>query len=127
MLTKTQLKRIQKAIGNKRGVDIKISKTQNRKAVQEGGSLRSSLFSLGTKLLPYATKATSKAVPALATVALSALGSLGIDKMFGKGQVGGFFIPQNKIDQLIKYKDLLTEAQKIPDSISNSYRWSSCD
>ena len=27
MLTKTQLKRIQKAIGNKRGVDIKISKT----------------------------------------------------------------------------------------------------
>ena len=26
--------------------------------------------------------------------------------------VGGFLIPQNKIDQLIKYKDWLTEAQK---------------
>ena len=69
-------------------------------------------ISLGTKLLPYATKAVSKAVPALATGALSALGSLGINKIFGKGQTGGFLIPQNKINQLIKYKDLLTEAQK---------------
>ena len=112
MLTKTQLKRIQKAILNSTGVDIKISKSQIRKAVQEGGSLWSSLFSLGTKLLPYASKAVSKAVPALATGILSALGSLGIDKIFGKGQTGGFLIPQNKINQLIKYKDLLSEAQK---------------
>ena len=95
---------------NESGVDIKISKSGIRKAVQEGGSLWSSLFSLGTKLLPYATKAVSKAVPA--TGALSALGSLGINKIFGKGQTGGFLIPQNKINQLIKYKDLLTETQK---------------
>ena len=72
----------------------------------------SSLFSLGTKLLPYATKAASKVVPGLATGALSALGSLGVDKIFGKGQIGGFLIAQNKIDKLIKYKDWLTEAQK---------------
>lgn len=37
------------------------------------------LASLGTRLLPYATSAISKAVPALATGAVSALGSLGID------------------------------------------------
>ena len=43
---------------------------------------------------------------------MQALGSLGIDKIFGKGQTGGFLIPQNKIDQLIKYKDLLTKKQK---------------
>ena len=112
MLTKTQLKRIKKAMSNGTGVDLKISKTQISHVVQEGGSLWSSLFSLGTKALPYATKAITKAVPALATGALQALGSLGIDKIFGKGQTGGFLIPQNKIDQLIKYKDLLTKKQK---------------
>ena len=35
--------------------------------------------------MPYAVKGLSKAVPALATGAVSALGSLGIDKIFGKG------------------------------------------
>ena len=112
MLTKTQLKRIKKAMNNSTGVDLKISKTQISHVVQEGGSLWSSLFSLGTKALPYATKAVTKVAPALATGALQALGSLGIDKIFGKGQTGGFLIPQNKIDQLIKYKDLLTKSKK---------------
>ena len=112
MLTKTQLKRIQKSMKNGTGTDVKISKTQIRKAVQEGGSLRSSLFSLRTKMLPFATKAVSKAVPALATGALSGLANIGIDKIFGKGQVGGFLIPENKINQLIQYKDWLTDAQK---------------
>ena len=112
MLTKTQINRLAKSEKMGTGSDIKISKTQIRKAVIYGGSLWSSLFSLGTKLLPYATKAASKAAPALGTGALSALGSLGIDKIFGKGQKGGFLIPQNKIDQLIKYKSLLTKKQK---------------
>ena len=112
MLTRTQLKRIQKAMKNKTGVDLKISKTQIRHLVQEEGSLWSSLLTLGVKALPYATKAASKALPALATGALSGLASLGVDKIFGKGQTGGFLIPQNKIDQLIKHKDLLTKKQK---------------
>ena len=112
MLTKTQLKRIKKAMSNGTGVDLKISKTQISHLVQEGGSLWSSLFSLGAKALPYASKAVTKVAPALATGALQALGSLGIDKIFGKGQTGGFLIPQNKIDQLIKYKDLLTKNRK---------------
>ena len=112
MLTKTQLKRIKKAMSNGTGVDLKIGKTQISHLVQEGGSLWSSLFSLGAKALPYASKAVTKVAPALASGALQALGSLGIDKIFGKGQTGGFLIPQNKIDQLIKYKDLLTKKQK---------------
>ena len=111
MLTNRQIARLNKAkrLGN--GSDIKISKTQIRKVVVHGGSLWSSLFSLGTKLLPYATTAVSKAVPALATGALSALASLGIDKIFGK-QKGGFLIPQNKIDKLIANKHLLSKKQK---------------
>ena len=112
MLTRTQLKRIQKAMKNKTGVDLKISKTQIRHLVQEGGSLLSSLLTLGSKTLPYAAKAVTKVAPALATGALQALGSLGIDKIFGKGQSGGFLIPQDKINQLIQYKDLLTKKQK---------------
>ena len=112
MLTKTQHNKIKKAISQKTGVDLKISKTQIRKSVKQGGSLFSSLALLGAKALPYAAKAASKALPALATGAVSALGSLGIDKIFGKGQSGGFLIPQNKIDQLIKYKDWLTTKQK---------------
>ena len=112
MLTRTQLKRIQKAMKNRTGVDLKISKTQIRHVVQHGGSLWSSLITLGTKAFPYATAAASKALPALATGALSGLASLGVDKIFGNGQSGGFLIPQNKIDQLIKHKDLLTKKQK---------------
>ena len=108
MLTATQLKRIKKAMTNKTGVDLKISKTQIRSVVHKGGSLWSSLLNLGMKALPYA----SKAVPALATGAIQALGSLGVDKIFGRGQSGGFLIPQDKINQLIQYKDLLTKKQK---------------
>ena len=108
MLTKTQVNKIQKSVANKTGVDIKISKTQIRRSVKQGGSLFSSLAMLGAKALPYVTKMA----PALATGALSALGSLGVDKIFGKGQTGGFLIPQNKIDQLIKHKDWLTKGQK---------------
>ena len=104
-LTQTQLKRIKK-------LDLKISKTQIRYLVQEGGSLWSSLMNLGMRALPYASSATSKAAPALATGALSALGSLGIDKIFGKRQSSGFLVPQSKIDQLTKYKDMLTKKQK---------------
>ena len=112
MLTKTQLKRIKKAMNNSTGVDLKISKTQISHLVQKGGSLWSSLLTLGAKTLPYASKAVTKVAPALATGALQALGSLGINKIFGKGQSGGFLIPQDKINQLIQYKDLLTKKQK---------------
>ena len=120
MLTRTQLKRIKKSMNNRTGVDLKISKTQIRHVVQKGGSLWSSLLTLGAKTLPYA----SKAVPALATGALQALGSLGINEIFGKGQSGGFLIPQDKINQLIQYKDLLTKKQKeqIVSAIHNGSR-----
>ena len=112
MLTRTQLKRIKKAMNNRTGVDLKISKTQISHLVQKGGSLWSSLLTLGAKTLPYASKAVTKVAPALATGALQALGSLGINEIFGKGQSGGFLIPQDKINQLIQYKDLLTKKQK---------------
>ena len=79
MLTNTQLKRIQKATNMRTGVDLKISKTQIGSLVKHGGSLWSSLLNLGMKALPFASKAASKLVPGLASGAMQALGSLGID------------------------------------------------
>ena len=112
MLTKTQINKLNKAISEGTGLDIKISKTQIRKAVRQAGSLWGSLISLGSKLLPMAMPLAKKAIAPLATGALSGLASLGVDKIFGKGQRGGFLIPQDKIAQLIAYKHLLSTGQK---------------
>ena len=113
MLTTSQLKRMQKSLSNGTGADIKISKTQIRKVAKHGGNLFSSLASLGARVLPYAVKGLTKAVPALATGAVSALGSLGVDKIFGKGmhipneffpmlpQVASIFTPK-QIDMINK-------------------------
>ena len=69
--------------------------------------------SLGSRLLPMAMPLAKKAIAPIATGALSGLASLGVDKIFGKGaQQGGFFIPQDKIAQLIAYKHLLSAGQK---------------
>ena len=112
MLTKTQINKLKKAMSQGTGSDIKISKTQIRKAVRQGGSLWGSLISLGSKLLPMTMPIVKKAAAPLVTGALSGLASLGVDKIFGKGQRGGFLIPQDKIAQLIAYKHLLSTGQK---------------
>ena len=65
MLTKRQIAKIQNSIANGTGTDIKISKTQISKTVKHGGNLFTTLASLRTRLLPYATSVISKAVSAL--------------------------------------------------------------
>ena len=112
MLTKTQINKLRKAMSQGTGSDIKISKTQIRKAVKQGGSLWGSLISLGSKLLPMARPIVKKTAAPFVTGALSGLASLGVDKIFGKGQRGGFLIPMDKIAQLVAYKHLLTTGQK---------------
>ena len=111
MLAKTQINKLRKAMSQGTGSDIKISKTQIRKGIKHG-SLWGSLISLGSKLLPMAMPLTKKAIAPLATGALSGLASLGVDKIFGKGQRGGFLVQMDKIAQLINYKHLLTTGQK---------------
>ena len=112
MFTKTQINKLKKAMSQGTGSDIEISETQIRKAVKRGGSLFGSLMSLGSKLIPMAMPLAKKAVAPLVTGALSGLASLGVDKIFGKGQRGGFLIPQDKIAQLIAYKHVLSAGQK---------------
>lgn len=48
MLTKTQINKLKRAKSQGVGADTKMSKTQIRKAIKQGGSLLSSLNSLGT-------------------------------------------------------------------------------
>ena len=103
MLTKRRVAKIQKSIANGTGTDIKISKTQISKTVKHGGNLFTTLASLRTRLLPYVTSAISKAVPALATAAVSALGSLEIDKLFEKG----ISIPKEFITMLPPFKKVV--------------------
>ena len=85
MLTRRQISKIKKSLTNGTGSDIKISKSQIRHSVKHGGNLFSSLASIGAKVLPYAIKGMSKVAPALATGAVSALGEIGLNKIFGKG------------------------------------------
>ena len=94
MLTRRQITKVKKSLANGTGSDIKTSRTQIRKSVKHGGNLFSSLASLGAKVLPYAIKGISKAVPALATGAATALGEIGLNKIFGKGiTIPPSFIP----------------------------------
>ena len=111
MLTKTQIKRIQKAMKMNKGVDIKISKSQIRKVARHGGSLWSSLTGIASKALPMVMPLAKKAAAPLATGALSGLASLGVNKLLG-GHTGRFLIPDSKVKQLIQYKEYLTPKQK---------------
>ena len=98
----TVVKRLKKNQKLRKGMDIKLAKTNIRKQV--GGSLLTSILTLGRTLAPTLGK----------TLGLSALAGLASE---GASQVvkkisGGFLIPQNKINQLIAYKHLLTNKQK---------------
>ena len=89
-------------------MDIKLAKTNIRKQV--GGSLLTSILTLGRTLAPTLSKTLG--LSALAGIASEGASQV-VKKIAGKGvQSGGFLIPQNKIDQLIAYKHLLTDKQK---------------
>ena len=107
MLNQSQINRIKKSLANGTGSVIKISKTQISSLVKHGGNLFTSLINLGSKLLPYAIKGVSKVAPAIATGAATALGDIGIKKLFGKG----ISIPKKFIPFLPPYAEEFTKAQ----------------
>ena len=107
MLTRRQISKIKRSIANGTGSDIKISKTQIRNSVKHGGNLFSSLASIGARVLPYAVKGISKVAPALATGAATALGEIGLNKIFGKG----ITIPKKFFPMLPAIRGELTKSQ----------------
>ena len=102
------VKRLKKNQKLRKGMDIKLAKTNIRKQV--GGSLLTSILTLGRTLAPT----LGKTLGLSALAGLASEGASQIVKMIsGNGiQSGGFLIPQNKINQLIAYKHLLTNKQK---------------
>ena len=109
MLTANQIKRIAKAAALGKRVEIKISKTQIRKVVKQGGSLFSAIIPLARSFAP--TLAKTLGLSALAGLASEGASQV-VKEISGSGQVGGFLIPQNKIQKLIENKHLLTNKQK---------------
>ena len=107
MLTQRQIEKIKKSLANGKGSDIKISKTQITHSVKHGGNLFSSLISLGSKLVPFALKGVSKIAPEIAKGAATALGDIGIKKLFGKGIV----IPKKFFPFLPPFANEFTQAQ----------------
>ena len=109
MLTANQIKRIAKAAALGKGVEIKISKTQIRKVMKQGGSLFSAIIPLARSLAP--TLAKTLGLSALAGLASEGASQV-VKKISGNGMKGGFLIPQDKIQKLIDNKHLLTNKQK---------------
>ena len=96
MLTQAQVKKLEKAPG---AVVVKISQSN---IGQQGGSLVGALMKFAPVAAKLGSKAAAKILPPLATGALSALSSLGIDSLFGKG----IAIPQAFMKNLIGLKEL---------------------
>ena len=110
MLTANQIKRITKAAALGKGVEIKISKTQIRKVMKQGGSLFSAIIPLARSLAPTLAKTLGRS--ALAGLASEGASQV-VKKISGKGAMtGGFLIPQDKIQKLIDNKHLLTNKQR---------------
>ena len=108
LVPSTIVKRLEKNRNMNNGMEIKLAKTNIRKQV--GGSLLSSILSLGRTFGP--TLAKTLGLSALAGAASEGASQI-VKKISGKGsQTGGFLIPNSKIDQLIAHKHLLSNKQK---------------
>ena len=116
ILARRQITKIKKSLANGTGSDIKISRTQIRRSVKHGGNLFTSLASLGAKLLRYAMRGVSKVAPALATGAATALGEIGLKKLFGKG----ITTPHKFILMLPPFAREFTKSQR--DQINKAYQ-----
>ena len=102
------VKRLEKNRTDRKGMEIKLAKTNIRKQV--GGSLLTSILSLARTFAP--TLAKTVGLSALAGAASEGASQI-VKKISGKGsQIGGFLIPNSKIDQLIANKHLLSNKQK---------------
>ena len=107
LVPSTIVKRLEKNRNMNKGMEIKLAKTNIRKQV--GGSLLSSILSLGRTFGPTLVKTLG--LSALAGAASEGASQV-VKKISGGSQTGGFLIPNSKINQLIANKHLLSDKQK---------------
>ena len=82
VVTQTQLDRINTAKRNGKGILLKMSKKQIKHNIKVEGGFLAALLGAAAKFLPTIAKTV---LPALGVGALSGLGSVGVQKAFGKG------------------------------------------
>ena len=100
LLSKRQFNKIQKSLNNGTGTDLKLKKNQilynkippernyrdDNKILQQKGGFLGALANLGRIILPFVSKLAPKILKPLASGAVNALGSLGIEKLIsGRG------------------------------------------
>ena len=103
LVPQSVLKRLEKNKQQQKGMDIKLAKTNIRKQV--GGSLLSTVLAFGKTFAPTIAKT-------LGLSALAGLASEGASQVVKKISGNGFLVPQDKINQLIMFKHLLSTKQK---------------
>ena len=85
-LTNAQYNKLQNAKNRGKGLTIRMSSRQLKHNVKtQGGFLGALLAGIGRAVAPAAIGIAKKAIPALATGALSGLASTGVSKLFGNG------------------------------------------
>ena len=100
------VKRLDTSRKLKKGMDIKLSKSNIRKQV--GGNLLSTILSVGRTLGP--TLAKTLGLSALAGAASEGAGQI-VKKISGRGQTGSFLLPYENIEKILPYSSMLTNKQ----------------
>ena len=120
LLTKRQFNKIQKSLNNGTGTDLKLKKNQtilqqnNQQQIihQEGGFL-GALANLGRIILPFVSKLAPKILKPLASGAVNALGSLGIEKLIsGKGLLQDLQKYNNESKNFTK-EEIINDIQRV--------------
>ena len=84
-LTKAQYNKLQNAKNRGKGITIRMSSRQLKHNVKTEGGLLPAIGAVGRMVAPALLGVAKKALPALATGALSGLASTGVSKLFGNG------------------------------------------
>ena len=100
------VKRLDKNRKLKKGMDIKLSKTNIRKQV--GGNLLSTILRVGRTFGP--TLAKTLGLSALAGAASEGASQIA-KKISGRGETGGFLLPYENIEKILPYSRMLTNKQ----------------
>ena len=130
LLTKRQFNKIQKSLNNGTGTDLKLKKNQilhndkiryvrnlvihkNRIQEQQGGFL-GALANLGRIILPFVSKLAPKILKPLASGAVNALGSLGIEKLVsGKGLLQNLQKYNNSGSKNFRKEEIINDIHKV--------------
>ena len=130
LLSKRQFNKIQKSLNNGTGTDLKLKKNQilydrirhynriqnNKEEIielQEGGFL-GALANLGRIILPFLSKLAPKILKPLASGAVNALGSLGIEKLIsGKGLLQDLQKHNNPGSKNFTKEEIINDVRKI--------------